>query len=185
MKSHNTRKILLISLIICCFLSACNPPINEKPTPSADSLRNETFLINVLNGVNDINESITIVEVPDDHMVQSERVQIIHYAVVNNTDEIVQIPFRNLLVGYLYDEETGEWTMLQRRVVDSGGIRQIDLVSFNNDWMNAFPLELNYISTILKEKSAVVRVLVLGEIKTNTTDKSVAAWIDIPYNPED
>lgn len=198
MKKHKLVKVIkhLIIAFFLLLLSGClqtlqtddnyeeknDLSLTKTPMISEIIIKEELFNEIVLEGVNDINDSITITRFPEE-IYQDEigYPELNGYIVINNSAESVKIPMENLMVGFYFDEELEIWTELKLKFTNLSGKDYIDLQPFN-DWMNAKSLNLRYISTMLGNKTTSVRVVIVGEKTNDKTTEPIAAWLDIPWD---
>lgn len=146
------------------------------------SIKEVTFKSTILSDTQDCNKSLAIVSVPDGlSKHQTSKNPIGFFAGFNNSDSIIRIPVITGKAGYIYDESSGTWEKLNLTILNATGQEFVNVKPFDNDWMNAYFLDFSFVSTVLGDESALVRLTLFGELTENDVEVPVAAWIDVEY----
>jgi len=177
------KSILLLMILWGCGIErdVSNTPPSSPISTAAPNHSDEVFLTDVLDGITNINQYLSIEDLPSEYYDFPEHGNVIDgYYVKNNTDAPILIPKESLSLAYGYDSVTNQWVKVSVEITYLTTPGPYELKPFDNDWVNVGLIRV-YLNTSQKPLMEHVRLVVIGQSEIEGDSQNVAAWLDVPW----
>jgi archaellum component FlaF (FlaF/FlaG flagellin family) len=181
------KSILLLMILWGCGIEGdvSFTPSSSPISTAAHNPSDEVFFTDVLEGITNINQDITIEDLPSEYYDFPERDNVLDgYYVKNNTDATILIPKESLSLAYGYGSETNQWVKVSVEITYVTTPTPYELKPFDNDWVNVGLIRV-YLNTPQNLSMEYVRLVVVGESEVDGDSQNVAAWLDVPWPGEE
>lgn len=183
---RKNRYIALIIIIFACLVQvSCSTFSNQASIPTAEEAdqphtMDEIKFKNIaLEDIEDVNNSLTIVPIPEQYLGKGQEQFVFPlYGVINNTDRPISVPYESAKSAYVYETQLNEWKKLSITTINAEGKLSFDILPFEDDWSTVYVLDLNSIADKVSETSRV-RIMVVGNISEGNQVKPVATWVEL------
>ena len=176
--------LFLIVLVSACVVEP--ETVIQTNTINPFQSQEESFLNDVLTGIADVNESMSIIQIPKEMIDDNEEKQP-HgvFAVVNNTETNLRIQVENIELVYIHNKVENKWERISPEVVNLTGSPYVELELFQGDWTKITLFEVDVDSLKINDNFSTIRLVSIGEKMVNGNPVPLAAWLDVPWQLSD